>query len=318
MNKKRQTIMRAFLVFLSFQMVMIPGWAYAKHGPSDHVLFEKNSLYQFISVEENSDKRERYILFNNSGADPDRGIQGGIYIDDPEKLLFEYTQMAFVSLAFIDREPEDVLFVGLGAGVMPRYFYKYYRDANIDIVELDPDVFEIAEEYFYFSEKEKMKVHILDGRVFVKRTPKKYDMIFLDAYRGDQIPFHLTTREFLKEVKQKLKKGGVVISNITAESKNQYFWSMIRTYLKEFPQLSIFRGENSRNFIFVAPTDSQGKEASVILAQAEEVQDAKGIDMSQIAEWSWDYQKNSSKIYRVRVLTDDYAPVNLLQYKKLK
>ncbi len=310
--------MRAFLVFLSFQMVMIPGWAYAKHGPSDHVLFEKNSLYQFISVEENSDKRERYILFNNSGADQDRGIQGGIYIDDPEKLLFEYTRMAFVSLAFIDREPEDVLFVGLGAGAMPKYFFKHYRNSNVDIVELDPDVLEVAEKYFYFSEEEKMKVHILDGRIFIKRTPKKYDMIFLDAYRGDQIPFHLTTREFLREVKKKLNKGGIVVSNITAESKNQYFWSMIRTYLKEFPQLSVFRSEGSRNFIFVAPMGKTGLEASVILAQAEEVQVAKGIDMSQIAEWSWDYQKNNSKIYRVRVLTDDYAPVNLLQYKKMK
>ncbi len=310
--------MRAFLVFLSFQMVMIPGWAYAKHGPSDHVLFEKNSLYQFISVEENSDKRERYILFNNSGADQDRGIQGGIYIDDPEKLLFEYTRMAFVSLAFIDREPEDVLFVGLGAGAMPKYFFKHYRNSNVDIVELDPDVLEVAEKYFYFSEEEKMKVHILDGRIFIKRTPKKYDMIFLDAYRGDQIPFHLTTREFLREVKKKLNKGGIVVSNITAESKNQYFWSMIRTYLKEFPQLSVFRSEGSRNFIFVAPMGKTGLEASVILAQAEEVQVAKGIDMSQIAEWSWDYQKNNSKIYRVRVLTDDFAPVNLLQQMEMK
>jgi len=310
--------MRAFIVFLAFQMVMIPGWVSASHGPSDHVLFEKNSLYQFISVEENSDKRERYILFNNSGADQDRGIQGGIYIDDPETLLFEYTRMSFVSLAFIDREPEDVLFVGLGAGAMPKYFYKYYRDANIDIVELDPDVLEVAEEYFYFSEKENMKVHIMDGRVFIKRTPKKYDMIFLDAYRGDQIPFHLTTREFLKEVKKKLKKGGVVISNITAESKNQYFWSMIKTYWKEFPLLSIFRGENSRNFIFVAPMGNPGLKASVILTQAENVQASKGIDLSQITTWSWDYQKNNSKIYRVRTLTDDYAPVNLLQYKKMK
>ncbi len=310
--------MRAILVFIIFQLVMITGQASALHGPPVHVLFEKNSLYQYIRIEENSDKRERHILVNNSGKDPERGIQGGISLDDPEKLIFEYYRMAFTSLAFIDREPEDVLFVGLGAGAMPKYFYKYYRNANIDVVELDPDVFEAAKEYLYFSEEEKMKVHISDGRVFVKRTPKKYDMIFLDAYKGDSIPFHLTTREFLKEVKQKLKKGGVVISNITAESKNQYFWSMIKTYLKEFPQLSVFRGEDSMNFIFVAPTIIPEKEASVILAQAEEIQADKGIDLSLITKWSWNYQKNNSKIYRVRVLTDDFAPVNLLRYKEMK
>ena len=43
-------------------------------------------------------------------------IQGGIYINAPDKLLFEFTQMGFISLAFLDSEPKDVLFVGLGAG----------------------------------------------------------------------------------------------------------------------------------------------------------------------------------------------------------
>ncbi len=310
--------MRAFLPFLIFQLAMVPGLALASHGPPNRVLFEKNSLYQYIRVEENPEKRERYILVNTNGKGPGRGIQGGVSIDDPEKLLFEYYRMAFTSLAFVDKEPEDVLFIGLGAGAMPKYFYKYYRDANIDIVEIDPDILDIAKKYFYFSEAKNMKVHISDGRVFLKRTSKKYDIIFLDAYRGDSIPFHLTTREFLEEVKLKLKKGGVVVSNIVAESKNKYFWSMIKTYLKEFPQLSVFRGENSMNYIFVSPTNIPEKEANVVLAQAEEIRTAKGIDLSQIVTWSWDYQKNNSKIYRVRVLTDDFAPVNLLQQMEMK
>ena len=93
---------------------------------------------------------------------------------------------------------------------------------------------------------------------------------------------------------------------------------MIKTYWKEFPQLRIFQGKASRNYIFVAPMDSPGQEDSVILEKAEEVQAAKGIDLSLLTKWSWNYKKNNSKIYRVRVLTDDFAPVNLLQQMEVK
>ena len=69
-------------------------------------------------VIENATKRERYIRNNKREL-----RQGGIYLDAPDKLLFEYTRMAFVSLAFMEREPKEVLFVGLGAGSMPKYFH---------------------------------------------------------------------------------------------------------------------------------------------------------------------------------------------------
>lgn len=307
---------RTWLILLVLQLVIIPSQILASHGPTKHVLFEKNSLYQFIRVLEDSARRERYVLVDNTRKLP----QGGINIDDPEKLLFEYTRLSFVSLAFLDREPGDVLFVGLGAGVMPRYLSRYYGNTDIDVVEIDPDIFEVAKLHFQFVEKERMKVHIADGRVFIKRVPKKYDLIFLDAYRGDHIPFHLTTREFLKEVKKKLNDGGVVVSNILSEANNKYFWSMIKTYRKVFPQLYIFKGEESRNHIFVATGDGKRLKERLILAKAEKVQSAKEMDIS-LQRMPWDYEKymNLSRYdwSRAKVLTDDFAPVNLLKYKKM-
>src|SRR5574340_7790 len=85
--------------------------------PSEKLLFEKNSLYQYIQVIEDTVKKERYVRNHKREY-----TQGGIYVNAPDKLLFEFTQLGFVSLASLDRDPKDVLFVGLGAGVMPRYF----------------------------------------------------------------------------------------------------------------------------------------------------------------------------------------------------
>lgn len=279
--------------------------------PGEKLLYEKNSVYQYISVVEETVKKERYL--RNQRRDYS---QGGISLIEPDKPLFEYTQMSFISLTFLDREPKDALFVGLGVGAMPKYFNRFYPGANVDIVEIDPDVVPAAKKYFFFSENEMMKVHVDDGRLFVKRTKKKYDMIFLDAYQNDYIPFHLTTVEFLMEVKSKLREDGVVVANITSPFKNKFFDSMVMTYKKVFPHLYIFAGKRKRNFIFIAAAGKAAMAEEVILERAKRLQASKKFDIDLPAtaarfEHSADYEWSSAK-----VLTDDFAPVNLYKYQQ--
>jgi len=301
---------RILLLAIVLLLAMVSSPAHGAHKPFTETIYEKNSLYQFIMVDEDLVGKERYILVNTKKDRP----QGGILMDDPDKLLFDYTRLAFTSLAFLDRKPSDVLFVGLGAGVMPRYFNKYYPDSNVDAVEIDPEMVDIAKKYFYFQEKPNMKVYVQDGRIFLKRTRKKYDMIFLDAYRGEHIPFHLTTVEFLRELKGKLKEGGVVVSNILSKSNNKYFWSMVRTYREAFGTLEIFEGEDSSNFIFVGKVGESVMNEKALLARAESIQSAKGMDID-LRRTTWAYGKTGYE-RRFKILTDDFAPVNL--YKEME
>ncbi len=290
--------------------ILFPLKGYALE-PTEKLIFEKNSLYQYISVVEDTVKKERYVRNQKREF-----AQGGIYINAPDKLLFEFTQMVFVSLAFLDREPKDVHFMGLGAGAMPKYFHRHYPDADIDIAEIDPDMWAVARKYFYFKDDEKMNVYVDDGRLFVKRVKKKYDWIVLDAYQNDYIPFHLTTLEFLKEVKSKLKDDGVVVSNITSPYRNKFFDSMVMTYKKAFPHLYIFKGKKSRNFIFVATVNNKINDKRTVQARSRAIQSAKrfDIDLEEIAsryEPSEKYEWVGAKI-----LTDDFAPVNLYKFQK--
>ncbi len=293
---------------LCFLLLPLPGFAL---DPGEKLLYEKNSLYQYISVIDNTAKKERYL--RNQKRDYS---QGGISLTTPAKPLFEYTGMTFISLAFLDREPADVLFVGLGVGAMPRYFNRFYPNANVDIAEIDPDILPVAQKYFFFRESERMKVHAEDGRMFVKKTRKKYDMIFLDAYQNDYIPFHLTTIEFLREVKSRLKEDGVVVANIVAPFKNKFFDSMVVTYKKVFPHLYIFAGKRSANFIFVATASTAVKTEEIVAGRAKQLQTSRrfDIDLPAIAMrfgHSAGYESPSAK-----VLTDDFAPVNLYKYQR--
>ena len=297
-----------YLFVLSLALFPAQGFALE---PSEKMLFEKNSLYQYIQVIEDTAKKERYVRNQKKEY-----TQGGIYINAPDKLLFEFTQMSFVSLAFLNRDPKDVLFVGLGAGAMPKYFTGRYPDAVIDIAEIDPDMLAVAQRYFYFKENERMKVHVDDGRLFVKRAKKKYDWIILDAYQNDYIPFHLTTLEFLNEVKSRLKEDGIVVANITAPYRNKFFDSMVMTYKKAFPYLVMFKGKKSANFIFVASASMKIKDKDRIVARARKIASAKkfDIDLEDIAS-----RYEPSEVYEwagAKILTDDFAPVNLYQYQK--
>jgi spermidine synthase len=273
----------------------------------EKILYTKNSLYQYLVVVDNLEKQHRYIY--NSKRDY---MQGGISTENPDRLIFEYYQMSFISLAYLKSRPKDVLFVGLGAGSMPRWFNRYYPKVKTDVVEIDPEIFKVAKEYLHFKENENLKVHISDGRRFIKRTKERYDMVFLDAYQTDYIPFHMTTVEFLREVRKALKDNGVVVSNIVPESKNKYFYSMIRTYLEVFPRLYLFKGNKSRNYVFIATADKR-------LVGPEELRDrAKAlvrfdIDMMLISQF-YGTHRDFYEPDEAELLTDDFAPVNLYRY----
>lgn len=79
------------------------------------------------------------------------------------KLTAEYHQ--FIAKAIEIMKNEDsllkrVLIVGLGGGVLPMYLHQVL-DLNITVVELDPKIVEIAEEWFGFDQK--IPVVIEDG-----------------------------------------------------------------------------------------------------------------------------------------------------------
>ena len=91
---------------------------------------------------------------------------------------------------------------------------------------------------------------------------------------------------------------------------------MVMTYEKAFPHLVIFKGKTSANFIFVATTGSKIRDKNSVEARARKIQSARkfDIDLEDIAS-----RYEPSAVYEWRgakILTDDFAPVNLYQHQK--
>jgi hypothetical protein len=77
-----------------------------------------------------------------------------------------------------------------------------------------------------------------DGRVYLEKTSKRYDLIAVDAYRQPYVPFQLTTREFFQLVRSHLTRDGIVALNVAATPYDRQLTRAIGSTLASvFPQV---------------------------------------------------------------------------------
>ena len=217
---------------------------------SEKLIYEKKNQYHHIMIYENGPIRTLRL-----GDGPEAGKQSRIDKRDLDIHLLEYTRLVFAGL-LVNPEPERVLIIGIGGGIIPRTLGRHFPNCKIDVVDIDQDVVEAAERYFFFRPEGNTRVYISDGRLFVVQqiedNPEKmYDMVILDAYNMDSIPLHMITLEFLRQVKAVLDPKGVVVANIL--SYTSFFHSELKTYRKVFNNCYVFMGRHAKNAIFVAP-----------------------------------------------------------------
>ena len=267
-----------------------------------NILYEKDSLYHHIIVTDDNDMRT--LRF-------DRLRQSALDLKDPYRMVFHYTQYLHLALAFHDN-PQRALFIGLGGGSAPRRFHRDYPSLLIDVAELDPEVVSVAKRYFMFQEDDRMKVQAVDGRIFLQKTPQRYDIIVLDAYYADAIPFHLTTREFLTELKVKLSPTGIVVSNVIGSvhgADSKLFRSILKTLETEFRQTYVFPVDEVANIIVIATQSDERLSKQEVIRRARRLEDERKVQLP-IEQYAHTYVLDRIPRDDVPVLTDDYAPVD--------
>jgi spermidine synthase len=182
------------------------------------IIFEIKSQYHDIRVVENYPIRT--LLFGNGMC----AQQSAINLEKPDFHVFDFSLLAMNSLLFT--KPSNILIIGLGGAFIPTQLAKRTK-ANIDIIEIDYEVVNIANQYFNFQESDRVKVHIGDAFVVIKDLKKKYDIIIVDAFFTDYVPPNIMSIEFYKSVADKLNENGVIASNIC--SIHPTFLSQINT-----------------------------------------------------------------------------------------
>ncbi|ARP93388.1 hypothetical protein CAL15_02725 [Bordetella genomosp. 13] len=185
-------------------------------APAAQVLHTERSEYAPVVVYDTGDG-QRCLSFGQADTD---ARQTCIYVDGSPRMPFTYTRM-MMSTLLVQPEPSRILIIGLGGGTLPKALGEVLPAAEIDVVEIDPAVDRVARAWFGFRVSERVRVHHEDGRAFVERRVReggRYDLILIDAFDADYIPRHLTTLEFLQQVRALLSPQGVAAANTFSNS----------------------------------------------------------------------------------------------------
>jgi spermidine synthase len=261
------------------------------------ILYQKQSPYSMVVVTEDA-QGMRTLSFGTEGV-----RQSVVKVGDPDHLELPYAPVMVSGLALCP-EPKRVLVVGLGAGSIPGFLHKHYPKTRIDAVEIDPVVVEVARQFFGFSEDETLKAYVQDGRQFIEERPNVYDIIFLDAFGSESIPYHLATREFLEAVRRAITAQGVVLADVWGPGSNRLYHSMVRTYQEVFDELHILDVQGSVNKILIALPRKMRVAREELAKRAGMISKQKGFRFDMADLVTYGYQYADEKDPRVQVLID--------------
>jgi spermidine synthase len=279
----------------------------AAPAASAAVAFELTTAYHHILVTEANGLRT--LCF-------DDGLETQMRISDPLQGHFEYTEFFHMPWLW-NSHPTNVLMIGLGGASTQRSFEHYHPEVRFETVEIDPKVLQVARNYFTFKEGPKQKVNIEDGRVFLRRTTGRYDIILLDAYiqsrYGSSIPQHLATKEFFELVRDHLTTNGVVGYNVIGTLNGwraDIVGAIYATLRTVFPQVYIFPAKTSQNVVLIATRIAKRDDFAALRRRAIGLVDQKQMSLPtfrQRLDSFWDLTPPTAA--RSPILTDDYAPV---------
>lgn len=273
-------------------------------------VYQEDSPYQQVRIRD--DDLFRYLVL-------DRTFHAVMWKADPVTLFLPYSQLMVASLALVP-EPKRGLILGHGGGSLAKWLASHWPDLELDVVEFDPVVVRMAEEYFSYHAPPQHHVYVRDARVFLNHTNHTYDLIWVDAFARHMIPFHLTTTEFFSELRAHLAPGGVLAVNLASSGEGGDLLranAVVETMRQSFPAIESFAVKGpwkstqarAENLIFFAGMPLAHHSTSDFVRKVALLVDRQQLPSEAIALLS----THRTKAWESGVvLTDDYAPYDLL------
>jgi uncharacterized protein YjbJ (UPF0337 family)/SAM-dependent methyltransferase len=185
------------------------------------------------------------------------------YVDlaDPTRLEFEYVQWigALLDCLGDPGAPLDVAHLGGGAFTLPRYVAATRPGSTQVAFEYDERLVELARDVLGLKTSPRLRVRVLDARAGLAKLPTdSQDVVIRDAFVGTDVPPHLTTGEFARDVDRVLRHGGVYVLNLADRPPLDRLRGEAATLLEVFRHVllvtepAILRGRRYGNLVLAA------------------------------------------------------------------
>lgn len=265
---------------------------------------EDESIYNYLQVYEDDN---RVVLSTNVLF----GVQS-VYMKERSLtgMYYDYAMAApFMSGIYTKERPLNMLILGMGTGTYATQCSRYLGDMNIEGVEIDEKITDLAREYFELPDE--IKVTTYDGRAYLQAlSDDKYDVIMVDAYQDITIPFQMSTVEFFTLVKEHLTDDGIMVVNMNMRGEqkgdiNKYLADTISCVFSDIYTVDVGYSTNRELFA------SNNPDTLEVFAQNVGLEDDTELIgmMNRVSNGLVRYEAGD------HVMTDDKAPVELLGMK---
>ncbi|MEU6506671.1 fused MFS/spermidine synthase [Streptomyces sp. NPDC046942] len=203
--------------------------------------------------------------------DPDRGRawtllidgapQSHVDLDDPAYLSFEYQRRLghVIDLVAPPGKPVHAVHLGGGALTLARYVAATRPRSTQQVVERDASLVQLVRRELPLDPNARIRVRSVDARAGLGKVPDGWaDLIIADVFSGARTPAHLTSTEFLDEVRRALRPAGVYAANLADGPPLAHLRGQIATAAARFAELAliadaaVLRGKRFGNAILVA------------------------------------------------------------------
>lgn len=218
----------------------------------------------------------RTLLFVRD--DGHEATQSRMDVHQPARLVVPYTRSMFASHLFVPA-PRKVLIVGLGGGSMVRFLRRHDPEVEVEAIDIDPVVVDIARRWFGTRDDARAKLLVADGFDFLATTPARYDVIYMDAFLKPSmitdetgVPLRLKTVAFFRQLQERLAPGGVVVFNVNEHDAVDDDLSALR---EAFGQTYVLRVPPATGNLVVVGTPARERAARATLEAAGAKADAR-------------------------------------------
>ncbi|MBO9536358.1 fused MFS/spermidine synthase [Herbaspirillum sp.] len=202
-----------------------------------NIIYESESVKIVEVLDSDGDtQRQLYI------GPPFNRVQGTIKLNKPRFHVHVFTKNISYAALCVPQGVRNALFLGLGAGIAIQTVRDAYPEAQIDVVDLNRDLFDAAHNHFFSLDADNVELFHEDAFSFIRRATRKYDYICCDIWTESlDIPEFVVSGAFSSQVKASLNPGGVFALNTQKNVQKE----MTESLTKDFKNLFSLPGYNS-------------------------------------------------------------------------
>lgn len=147
-------------------------------------------------------------------------MQSRMNLMQPDALDLEYTRMMMAFLMF-DSAPARITMIGLGGGSLPKFCYRHLPKTQIEVVEINPGVIALRDEFRVPKDDERFTIIEDDGARFVAAKADHADVLLVDGFDRNGVPDALSSQQFYDDCFAHLRDNGIMVVNLHLSDPRQ-------------------------------------------------------------------------------------------------